>query len=149
MSDREKVYLSQLEEIQILWPGDVRKLAEFVLRCCDARDVIANAKNESTQTSRPTIHGLATDLARITQVPGWEIEQQFKSHGFSLAATAEYDLVPLAVIDKSRVRHTHLDCWTKDESVVRMTNPTSEKHLTEGITVFREAALSVGDSASS
>ena len=66
MREREKVYLSQLEEIQILWPGDVRKLAEFVLRCCDARDVIANAKNESTQTSRPTIHGLATDLARIT-----------------------------------------------------------------------------------
>lgn len=94
MSERKTVYLSQLEEVQILWPGDVRSLAEFVLRCCDARDKIANAKNNGIQTSRPTIHGLAMDLARITEVPGTQIEQQFKSHGFSLAATVEFDLAP-------------------------------------------------------
>ena len=92
MSKRETVYLSQLEEVQILWPGDVRTLAEFVLRCCDARDSNVKAKGDGIQTSRPTIHGLAMDLARIAQVPGTQIEQQFKSHGFSLAATVEFDL---------------------------------------------------------
>ena len=107
MSEREIIYLSQLEEVQILWPGDVRALAEFVLRCCEARDKIANVRNKGRQTSRPTIHSLAMVLERITEVPGMQIEQQFKSHGFSLAATVEYDLVPLAVIDKSRVRYTH------------------------------------------
>ncbi len=93
MYKRETIYLSQLEKVQILWPGDVRALAEFILRCCDARDKIANAKNESIQKSRPTIHGLAMDLARITEVSGTQIEQQFKSHGFSLAATVAFDLV--------------------------------------------------------
>lgn len=92
MHKRETVYLSQLEEVQILWPGDVRALAEFILRCCDAIDKIANAKNESIQKSRPTIHGLAGYFANITQIPILQIEQQFKSHGFRPAATVEYDL---------------------------------------------------------
>jgi hypothetical protein len=45
MSEREIIYLSQLEEVQILWPGDVRTLVKFVIRCCDAKDKIVNAKN--------------------------------------------------------------------------------------------------------
>ena len=92
MSQREKVYLSQLEDVQILWPGDVRMLGEFVLRCYDAKDEIANAKNSGIQKSRPTIHGLALILDRIMEVPETQIEQIFKSHGISLAATVEYDL---------------------------------------------------------
>ena len=92
MIAQEKIYLSQLEKIQILWPGDVRSLAEFVLHCCDAKDKIANAKNESIQKSRPTIHGMAGYFANITQIPILQIEQQFKLHGFNLAATVEFDL---------------------------------------------------------
>ena len=103
MSEREIIYLSQLEELQILWPGDVRALAEFVLRCCDARDKIANVRNKGRQTSRPTIHSLAMVLERITEVPGTQIEQQFKSHGFSLAATVEFDLTPNAADDPMRL----------------------------------------------
>ena len=91
MYQREKVYLAQLEELEILCPGDVRELAEYILRCCEARDKIANAKNSGRQTSRPTIHGLAMDLARITEVPGVQIEKQFIAHGFSLADTVEFD----------------------------------------------------------
>jgi len=37
MGKRETVYLSQLDGLQILWPGDVRALAEFILRSFDAR----------------------------------------------------------------------------------------------------------------
>jgi hypothetical protein len=92
MRESEKVYLSQLEEVQILWPGDVRTLAEFVLRCCDAEDKVANAKNKSVQKSRPTIHGMAAHFANITQIPVLQIEHQFKSHGLNLAATVEFDL---------------------------------------------------------
>jgi hypothetical protein len=40
---KETVYLSQLEGLQILWPGDVRALAEFVLRSFEARDRIVSA----------------------------------------------------------------------------------------------------------
>ena len=44
MNKRKKdtVYLSQLEGIQILWPGDVRALAEFILRCYDAQAILAS-----------------------------------------------------------------------------------------------------------
>ena len=91
MSTQKKVYLSQLEGEQVLWPGDVQTLAGFLLRCYDARDKIVNAKNKGTQTSRPTMHGLAMDLARLTEVPRTHIEQQFKSHGFDLTATVDFD----------------------------------------------------------
>ena len=100
MSQREKVYLSQLEGIQILWPGDIRALAEFVLRCCDARDKIANTQNKGIQTSRPTVHGLAMHFAGITGVPGRQIEQQFKSLGLSLTATVEFDSAPNTPTDR-------------------------------------------------
>ncbi len=92
MSKRETVYLSQLEEVQILWPGDVLTLAEFVLRCCDAKDKAAYIKSKSIQKSRPTIHGMAGYFATITQIPILQIEHLFKSHGLNLASTVEFDL---------------------------------------------------------
>ena len=95
MSKIETVYLSQLEEVQILWRGDIRALAEFILRSSDATDKIANALNtDSKQTSRPTIHGLAMNFANITDVSGTQIEQQLKSHGFNLGAKVDFDLAP-------------------------------------------------------
>ena len=100
MNERKKVYLSQLEGIQILWPGDVRALAEFVLRCCDARDKIANAQKKEIQKSRPTIHGLAMHFAGITGVPRQHIEQRFKSAGLSLAANVEFDSAPNTPTDR-------------------------------------------------
>jgi len=96
MSKTEAVYLSQLEEVQILWPGDVRALAEFVLRCRDATDSKVNASSNGTQKSRPTLHGLALYLARIMEIPEESIEQLFKTYGFNLAATVEFDLAPNA-----------------------------------------------------
>jgi len=93
---KETVYLSQLEGLQILWPGDVRALAEFVLRSFEARDRIVSASpSSSIVKSAPTLHGLAGHFAWITGVPEVQIERQFEEHGLSLDATVEFD-PPLA-----------------------------------------------------
>jgi len=92
MDKRETVYLSQLEEIQILWPGDVRALAEFVLRCYAAKDrAVDSSQSASRMESRPTVHGLAGHFAGIAGIPEVRIERQLEEHGLSLDATVEFD----------------------------------------------------------
>jgi len=76
---RETVYLSQLEGLQILWPGDVRALAEFVLRCYDAKDrAVDSSQSASRMESRPTVHGLAGHFAGIAGIPEVRIERQVR-----------------------------------------------------------------------
>jgi|GEM_PF-2189947 hypothetical protein len=88
----ETVYLSQLEDVQVLWPGDVRALAEFSLRCHDAKDRIFNAGGHgSVRRSRSTLHGLAGYFARIADIPESQIEERFREHGLWPGATVEYD----------------------------------------------------------
>ena len=95
MSKIKRVYLSKLEDVEILWPGDFHTLSEFVLQCHEAKDSIANARNTgSVQKSRPSIHGLAMHFARISDLSGIQIEQQLKSDGFDLGATVEFDQTP-------------------------------------------------------
>jgi len=95
---QETVYLSQLEDVQILWPGDVRALAEFVLRSFDAKDRIGNAgPSNSIVKSRPTLHGLAGHFAWISGVPEVQIERQLEEHGLFPGATVEFDPAPSAV----------------------------------------------------
>ena len=97
MDKRETVYLSQLKGLQILWPGDVRTLAEFVLRCYDARDRMVTASQCALRMERrPTVHGLAGHFALIAGIPEVRIERQFEEHGFSLDATVEFDPPPPA-----------------------------------------------------
>lgn len=89
------VYLSQLEAIEILWLGDIRVLAEFILRACDARDQEFNSQNRgSRQRSRPTLRGLAGKFAGLTHVSTEQVEQVFKAHGLNLGATVEFDQPP-------------------------------------------------------
>ena len=86
------VYLSQLEKIEILWPGDVRMLAEFVLRAHDAKDQQTNLHNSGAKTrSRTTLHGLAVQFAQITWLPKERIETIFLAHGFNLGSAVEFD----------------------------------------------------------
>jgi len=90
---RKTVYLSQLEELAILWPGDVRTLAEFILRSYDAEDRESNERSRGTiQKSRPTLHGLASEFAMLTRIQQSRVEREFESHGFDLGATVEFDL---------------------------------------------------------
>jgi hypothetical protein len=91
----EIVYLSQLEDVKILWPGDIHALAEFILRCRNVTDEIANARNPgSQQTSRPTINGLVGHFANVTNVSLSQTKQQLQPHGFSLGATVDFDPAP-------------------------------------------------------
>ena len=95
--EKETVYLSELEGLQILWPGDVRTLAEFILRSFEARDRIVSAGPSSSRVkSPPTLHGLAGHFAWITGIPEVQIERQFQEHGLSLSATVEFDPPPPA-----------------------------------------------------
>jgi hypothetical protein len=95
MSQIKWVYLSELENLKILWPGDFHTLAEFTLKCHEAKDKIANARNTgSVQKSRPSIHGVAMHYSRITDLSGSQIEQQLKSDGFDLGATVDFDQFP-------------------------------------------------------
>jgi hypothetical protein len=87
------VYLSQLEELAILWPGDIRALAEFIVRSYDAGDRERNEANRGTiQKSRPTLYGLARDFSMLTRIQPSRVERELESHGFDLSATVELDL---------------------------------------------------------
>ena len=89
------VYLSQLDEVAIQWPGDIRELAGFLLRSGDAKAREMNAKNPGVKaTCRPTVRGLARHLASLTDVPSSHVEQELESRGFSLGALVEFDPTP-------------------------------------------------------
>lgn len=102
------VCLSQLGKIKILWPGDVRMLAEFMLRCYDANDKIENAKNKgSVRKSRPTVHFLACEFARLSGTHSSVIENIFHSHGLNLGATVEFDelkIIPTENLDRGELK---------------------------------------------
>ncbi|HIK46592.1 MAG TPA: hypothetical protein IGR64_17210 [Leptolyngbyaceae cyanobacterium M65_K2018_010] len=84
--------MSQLEEVEILWPGDVRMLAEFILRAHDARDERVNLQNPGSRSiSRTTLHGLAGQFAQLTWLPRERIEAIFLAHGFNLGSVVEFD----------------------------------------------------------
>ncbi len=89
---RQIVYLSRIENLAILWPGDFHALALFILRSFDATDREVNKKNKtSIQKSRPTLHGLAGDFSRLTKVPNFIVERTIKSLGLNLGATVDFD----------------------------------------------------------
>ena len=91
----KQVYLFQLEQFTILWPGDVHTLAKFILRSYDARDRDINAcSHGSVPKSRPTFHGLAADFAMLTKVPESRVEREFQTRGLDLEATIEFDPAP-------------------------------------------------------
>jgi hypothetical protein len=95
MRKEETVYVSQLDDLSVLWPGDIRALADFVLRSFDARDRERNASSRGTiQTSRPTVYGLAAIYAGIADIPRSPIKEEFEAHGLYLGATVEFDPAP-------------------------------------------------------
>ena len=92
MSQREIISLSELKDVQILWPGDFYILADFVLRCFEADDAIQNAKiNACRGHSYPSLHGLAAHYARISNQPLEDIEQQLTKRGFWMRSGVTID----------------------------------------------------------
>jgi len=92
MTQHKIISLSELKDINILWPGDFYILAEFVLRCYAADDEIQNAKRKAhRQCSHPTLHGLAVHYARVSRQPLEDIEQQLINRGFWMGSGVTFD----------------------------------------------------------
>lgn len=91
----ETVCLSQLADAEILWPGDVRALAESVLRHHDATDGIFKAiPHGSVCRFFSTLHGVAGYDERITGIAESQIKEWPKKHGLRPGATVEFDPPP-------------------------------------------------------
>lgn len=87
----EIVYLSQLENVQILWPGDMKALADFVIRCNIEKDKIYHESTGAIQTSHPTVNGLAGRYANTANISCNEIRQKLNSYGLNLGAIVKRD----------------------------------------------------------
>ncbi|BDA76123.1 hypothetical protein CAL7716_102890 (plasmid) [Calothrix sp. PCC 7716] len=90
---RTNVYLSQLKEIAVLFPGDIHRLAEFILDCSEAADRINDVTHKSNiRHSRPTLHGLAKDFAALTQVNVSDVVKKLEVLGVDFNSAVEFDL---------------------------------------------------------
>lgn len=81
----EKVSISALKGISVLYEGDIYDLACLLLKVDDAKDRGTNTR------SRYTVHGLASIYSMIAHLNPDEIEDILKGHGLPLGATVEYD----------------------------------------------------------
>lgn len=62
---RGELRLSELADVCVLYPGDLREFGGFVLKAFAARDQVINARSRgSVQRSRPTLYGLVQDSRR-------------------------------------------------------------------------------------
>jgi len=93
MNDAKEIYLSQLDKVQVLWPGDVRALADFCLRACAEVDRRENvARNDDTiQISGPTLNGFAGMFATVAHIPKEEVERVFEAHGLYMGLELKCD----------------------------------------------------------
>ncbi len=89
----ERIPLSAIRDLAVLFPGDLHELAVFLLKAFDARDREANAQNPRVRTgpSRPTLHGLAAHYARVTNVDLRRVEQVLAQAGFALGGIVDLD----------------------------------------------------------
>jgi len=81
----DMVPLRSLEGISILYEGDLRDLAQFILRANDVRSASEGCK------TRPTLHGLARTYGMILDVDPDSVERVIKAHGLYVGAVVEYD----------------------------------------------------------
>ena len=86
------VYLSKLEKISILWPGDVYAFAQFILRSYDAIDREMSAESGRARgCTRPTLQGLASSFASVTRTPVSRARDEFLNRGLALSAIVAFD----------------------------------------------------------
>lgn len=90
---RTIVYLSQLKDIAVLFPGDIHRLAEFILDCSEAADRINDVTHQSNiRHSRPTLHGLSKHFAALTQVHVSDVVNKLEVLGVDFNSAVEFDL---------------------------------------------------------
>ena len=90
---KRSVSLSALRDVAVLFPGDLYELGLFLCKAFDARDRETNARNTGVCVgpSRPTLHGLAADYARVTDIELRRIEAVLVEAGLGLAAVVDFD----------------------------------------------------------
>ncbi|RUS93314.1 hypothetical protein DSM106972_096700 [Dulcicalothrix desertica PCC 7102] len=90
---RTIVYLSQLKDIAVLFPGDIHRLAEFILDCSEAADRINDITHQSNiRHSRPTLHGLSKHFAELTQVHVSLVVKKLEVLEVDFNSAIEFDL---------------------------------------------------------
>jgi len=81
----EKIGVSSLRTISVLYDGDIYELACLLLKVHDAKDRGTNSK------SRPTINGLAKSYSMLTDVDLNRVMTVMMRSGLPLGAVVEYD----------------------------------------------------------
>ena len=81
----DKIRVSDLKNVRILYKGDIYDLAQLLLKINDAKDKGTNTR------SRHTIKGLATDFAMLSGVSIGEVEKMLLQYDLPFGATVEHD----------------------------------------------------------
>ena len=81
----DKIRVSELKNICILYKGDIYDLARLLLKIDDAKDKGTNSR------SRYTIKGLASNFAMLSRLDFREVEKVLLQHGLPFGATVEHD----------------------------------------------------------
>ena len=82
---REKIGVSALKDVAVLYEGDIYELACLSLKAHDAKD-----KGTGT-LSRRTVNGLLGDYAMLAGLSREQVLEMFERHNLPLGATVEYD----------------------------------------------------------
>ncbi len=82
---REKIGVSTLKDVKVLYKGDIYDLACLLLKVDDARD------KGTGNRSRYTVHGLATSYSLLTRIDRDAILKLFERYKLPLGATVEHD----------------------------------------------------------
>jgi len=81
----DKIRVSELKNVCILYKGDIYDLARLLLKIDDTKDKGTNTR------SRYTVKGLATKFAMLSRVDFEKVEKILLQYGLPFGATIEYD----------------------------------------------------------
>jgi hypothetical protein len=81
----DKIRVSALKKVCILYKGDIYHLARLLLEIDDAKNKGTNIR------SRYTIKGLAAKFAMLSRMDYKDVEKVLLQHGLPFGAMVEYD----------------------------------------------------------
>jgi hypothetical protein len=79
----QKIDLTRLKGVEILFKDDLYDLGKFVLKAFDARWAGTGSR------ARPTLHGLARIYASVLNCASKPLEEAIEAQGLPLAATVD------------------------------------------------------------
>jgi hypothetical protein len=81
----DKIRVSKLKDVRVLYKGDIYDLARLLLKIDDAKDKGTNTR------SRYTIKGLASNFAMLSRISFDEVEKTLLKYDLPFGATIEHD----------------------------------------------------------